>query len=164
MSLDSIFFQRRLGECQRAMDRILGGKDGRPFVICNESLVNHPRYKGHDIGMVMQRLKAVLEGTGTGTRKVYIIVVIRNQADLVLSYFNEMKRGSKKQLDRYLEDALAARPGMVDPIPKVQQDRFIRFFDALFYDCLLDYVSQVLAARTSFLFFSRTWLPIRPGT
>ena len=151
VSLDSIIFQQRLGQCQRVMDQILGGKDDRPFVICNESFVNYARYKGHDIGMVMQRLKAVLEGTESGTRKVYISVTIRNQADFVLSYFNEMKRESNKQLDRYIEDALAARPGMVDPIPKVQQDRFIRIFDALFYDYLLDYLSQVFGRQNILL-------------
>jgi hypothetical protein len=145
LMLDSIFFDPLLGEYRHTIDRALGAAGGRPVMISQEGFVISTRYLGHDLGRTARRLKAVFEGDN---RELAVAVCIRNQADLLLSYFHQLAKGDQKDFDRFLEEALDCRPGDLDPDTLVYPpDPDVRFLDALFYDRVLGYYASLFGQK-----------------
>ena len=106
LTAEATRFEARLPECQAAVRQAVGGGDGRPALLSHEGFLRATRYDGHDVRLTAERLHRVFAGALGEAGEVGIVIVVRNQADLILSHFIQFVKGRQADLDSYLAAAL----------------------------------------------------------
>ena len=129
LTLDSARFEQGLPEHQKRFRQEIAGADDRPILISHEGFLRNTRYSGHDLWTTAERIHRVFADALGDDAETNVIILIRNQADLLLSHFVQFMKGSQKDLDELVTASL--------------RDPGSGFFSSLFYCELFDHYSKL---------------------
>lgn len=133
LTLDSYRFDHRLPALRQIFLKEAAAFAEGDILISHEGFLRNTRYGGHDLGRTARRLRAVFGEALAPVGRLEIIICLRNQVDLILSHYLQFIKGSQRDFDRYLEEALQ-RPDSGFPA-------------SLFYDELLDFYAAELGGE-----------------
>jgi len=129
LTLDSARFEQSLPEYQESFRREIAEADDRPILISHEGFLRNTRYGGHDLWTTAERICRVFTEALGDDAETNVIILIRNQADLLLSYFVQFVKGTQNDLDEFVAVSL--------------KDPGSGFLSSLFYCNLFDHYSKL---------------------
>lgn len=124
LTADAERFDQRLSESQAAVRAALAAAGARPALLSHEGFLRATRYDGHDVRRTAERLHRLFAGALEQADEIGVVIVVRNQADLILSHFVQFVKGRQSDLDAYLVAAL--------------EDPRSGLLSSLFYDDIAD--------------------------
>lgn len=150
---DTLHFESHFPEVYNRLRNVIWESD-TPVLFSHEGFLEKARYSGHDIGLSIERFVRALGHFSDSDIDLHFVVTIRNQADILLSYFLEFLNGSRSDFNHFITKSLEWSPG---GLPRYPKDKIIpdhKFMEVLFYDRLYDYLTRITpAANVHFLIF-----------